>query len=78
MFRAANFSVPPRMNFFGEVIVICRGLRVRWVLRRVFVASVFFTGVYCVFLYVAYTHKGLSGSRRPMSHFRVIKLVILV
>jgi len=55
-FSIRNISCPPTFNFFSELIVILGSFFIGRLFIGVFSLMLFFTGVYCVFLYVFFNH----------------------
>lgn len=81
---AVNMGFPPRLNFFGEVMLFCSVKGVRGWFLIVLVLMCFFNGVQCFYMYRCVAH---GRKRRYLrgSHFdtervvyrAVIRLMIL-
>lgn len=52
----SNIGCPPTFNFFSEIFIILRCVFLDYSFIVVFILVLFFSGVYCIYLYVFFNH----------------------
>lgn len=57
---ACNCSLPVRLKFISEILLVSRGLNYLNIFFLVFVFNVFFSGLYCIYLYLLVRHGKIS------------------
>lgn len=73
-----NIGCPPSFNFFSEIFIIIRIIRVGIRYVFIFCLFLFLRGVYCVFLYYLYNHGILKINTIKYFNLSVLEQLILL